>query len=742
MKIDITTNNPSGIIENVNCGGNAPIEFTATNIDGYYGVTCWYSTDKSDWLNGTTCIGRTQSKTFTAHVEMPKTGTDTQSVYIVCRDYGYWDLGGYHDSCHSSYDWAYSSYVNGYPDKVTNCYINGAKDADCIATKTLTLSCSSLDFSINSNKNDVSLFCGESATATITVSNNFEDDIQCEYQATGEGLSSSGNIGVVGPGSYKQFSLAISAPATCNKKSFDYNVDVSCKNTASGLEATRASSISISYEANPCIAALNDANNMIKDSDSEITKAETKINEASAMKIDVTSAHASLTQANSKLSSAQTKYSTAQTSCNSGDKTNGVSQANDAKALASESKSFATTALNAAQQSITDYEKTKTEAGNKISSSGSAIDNAKKSVKEAESLINNATIIGMDTTGQEGDLASARSKLKSAEDYYSEATSAFDASNYELAKTRSSSSEAYAKEAESLASDAYNALWTTYSKKRVAAEAISSADTEVSQMIEINTKMAYVLRNMEGYGVDIVETKSISSQASEDTDMAEDLLAQAKNRITSGYTDDAATLAVQARDKAAASRNRLDTIVLNLKFGIQDALNAAYAEKSSLLEQAKASVRSASETYGSDSDRVIQAQEALSAAQKALDDAKSKMNLIDSSETMNELLSNAQLSYEGLDNTKVRVAEAVEKADAAKMAMYQTVAAGGAFVAAAGGGGFLYWRKKKTKVSKVSKKETKPKKHKEKQENHCKKCGEKIADGQKFCASCGKKVKE
>jgi len=179
MKIDITTNNPSGIIENVNCGGNAPIEFTATNIDGYYGVTCWYSTDKSDWLNGTTCIGRTQSKTFTAHVEMPKTGTDTQSVYIVCRDYGYWDLGGYHDSCHSSYDWAYSSYVNGYPDKVTNCYINGAKDADCIATKTLTLSCSSLDFSINSNKNDVSLFCGESATATITVSNNFEDDIQC-----------------------------------------------------------------------------------------------------------------------------------------------------------------------------------------------------------------------------------------------------------------------------------------------------------------------------------------------------------------------------------------------------------------------------------------------------------------------------------------------------------------------------------------------------------------------------------
>ena len=255
-------------------------------------------------------------------------------------------------------------------------------------------------------------------------------------------------------------------------------------------------------------------------------------------------------QANTELSNAQTYLSTAQTSYNAGNYESAKTSARQAQISANNAKSYADQAKSSAELAMQQVTKEKTEASNKISVASSAIDNAKKAIKEAEGLINNATIIGMDTTQAEGDVATARSKLQSAEDYYSEATTAFDADDYDLAKQKATSAESYAKDAETLASSAYNSLWVVYSKKRVAAEAITSADSEVSQMNEINTKLAYILRNMKTYGVDITETKAIADETKSNTDAAEDLLSQAKNRMAAGYTDEAASLAVQARDKA------------------------------------------------------------------------------------------------------------------------------------------------------------------------------------------------
>ena len=497
---------------------------------------------------------------------------------------------------------------------------------------------------------------------------------------------------------------------------------------------------------------MNTAQNLISDAQSAINSAQNKISDANDVGADITQANSYLSSANTALDNAQTYLSTAQAAYNLGNYESAKTSAQQTQTYTNNAKSYANQAKSSAEQAIQQIKKEKTEASNKISSASSAIDNSKKAIKEAESLINNATIIGMDTTQAESDVATARSKLQSAEDYYSEATTAFDADNYDLAKQKAASAESYTKDAESLASSAYNSLWVVYSKKRVAAEAITSADGEVSQMNEINTKMEYVLRNMKTYGVDISETEALANEAKLNTDASEDSLSQAKNRISAGYTDDAVSLAVQARDKAAASYNRLDTIVLNLKFGIQDALSAAYKEKETNLEQAKMDVQSATQAYGADNELVIKSQEEISNAELHLKDAKTKMDTIELSESLTDLLTNSKLSFEALEQTQQEIDMAKTDADAAKMKLYQTIAAGAAAVAM-GGGGFLYWRRKKgdnkpekkeeeSKKKKSVKKGEKKEEQKEHKKGYCKKCDAKLSKKHKFCPECGIEVEK
>jgi len=455
-------------------------------------------------------------------------------------------------------------------------------------------------------------------------------------------------------------------------------------------------------------AEITTAENLINDAQSAINSAQSKITEASNVGADVTEANSYLSSANTELGNAQTYLATAQTSYNVGNYQSAKTSAQQAQTSANNAKYYANQAKSSAEQAMQQINKEKTEASNKISSASSAIDSARKSIKEAESLINNATIIGMDTTQAEADVATARSKLKSAEDYYSEATNAFDADNYELAKEKATSAESYAKEAESLATSAYNSLWVVYSKKSVAAQAITSADSEVSKMNEINTKLAYILRNMKTYGVDITETETVADEAASSTDEAEDLLSRAKNRMSAGYTEEAANLAVQARDEAASAYNRLDTIVLKLKFGIQDALDAAYKEKQSNLKQTQLEVQSASQTYGADNQLIIKAQEEVSDANTTLKDAKSKIDAIESSETLTELLTNAKAAFEALEQVQQQIDKAKADANAAKMKLYQTIATGAA-AAGALGGGFLYWKRRKKKGKAVEKKPKKKK---------------------------------
>ena len=87
-----------------------------------------------------------------------------------------------------------------------------------------------------------------------------------------------------------------------------------------------------------------------------------------------------------------------------------------------------------------------------------------------------------------------------------------------------------------------------------------------------------------------LETKTVVSESNTNVDAAEDLLSQAKNRQASGAFTDAVTLANQARDKAAASRNRLDTISHTFSLSTQDALDKAYSAAQARVSDAESEI--------------------------------------------------------------------------------------------------------------------------------------------------------
>ncbi len=663
-------------------------------------------------------------------------------------------------------------YVNtpqGQTGVINTKYVVTCQDWIGIDSKQVSTSVSytapTIQFTVTPSKNTLNLFAGQSETVSITISNQMSESISCDR----------GGAGSISAGGSQSYSISVQAPSTGSGTTTQTET-VMC--SYSGSSSSKSATITVNYQSDPCVAALANAKNTIADANVQITNAKNKIQEANNLGADVTNPQATLNKANEQYSSAQTSVSTAQTTCNSGDKVNGPNQANNANNYATQAKSYATDALNSAQEAITTLTKLKTDASNKISSASSATDTAKKAIKKAESLISNATILGMDTTQSEADVTTARLKSESSDDYYKEATSAFESKNFELAKSKSASAESYAKEAENLATSAYNSLWNVYAEKRVGAEAILNANTQVSKMNEIMTKMDYVLRKVKDYNIDLAATQSTVDDSKTSVDSAEDSLSQAKNRLESGYSDQAAELAVQAKTQADSASNRLDTIVTKLKFSISDALKLALKDKQKQVSNANSEVKSAETTYGADSEKVIEAQRAVSDAETKLKEAESTASQVETAESLSILMQNAEAAFTSLDEVGQKVQIATSKANEAKIGLYATVGAVGA-TAAAVGGGFLYWRRRKNKPAILSHKSEKQKhediaeeskheknmreskiaEHKkdgvekdkmktnvEKSEDEkqkgkfCHKCGSKLEKHHKFCPKCGAKT--
>ena len=461
----------------------------------------------------------------------------------------------------------------------------------------------------------------------------------------------------------------------------------------------------------------NSANQLISDAQTAIVNAQSKIQEAGKLcaSIDLTTANSYLTTANTALQNAQTFY-------NQQDYSSAITQAQNAKTNADSAKTTA-------EGLITQFGQKKTEAQNKINTAFTAIDTAKSMAKKADDIISNATLLGLDTIDAQTNVKSARAKLESAQTYYTESQTAFDQCNFDLAKEKATFASTYAKDVEDLANKAYSSLSTALSIGGEASKAILSAGSEISQTDEVLTKMNYIIRGVEKWNVDLGEAKIIASTGQSNIDQAKDLLAQARNRFQAGKYTEAATTAIQARDKAAEPTNRLGRIVDSMSIKTQDALEKAYSDANTKITSAESAVKDAQNTYAATQSEIIAAQNDLATAKSQLANASTAINEIKSATDLTSFVTKASLAFSALDDVNNKVNSAIAHANAAKMGLVTTVVLPAAGAAAAVGGGFLYWRRLKKKpkivkeiakeVEKVEEKveevvEGKPKKHRKK----------------------------
>jgi len=731
------------------CGQNIPAQFTV-NDNGNGGVLCWYYTNEDTTkvkLTPTCVRPGTSASNLNAYVRMPSSGSKIVTVQLECFDF--WNVIS--DTCQDSY-----SYDNALTNKYSCANANGIGcGGNTIAPRYWDLSCAAITFTISPSQGTLNLLNGKSQTVTITVTNTMSSyPINCDQ---GIGSVSAG-------GSNTNYKVTVTAPSTGSGQTTQ-TATVTCT-WQGGTSSTQSTVITVNYQSNPCDAALADARTGISDAQTAISSAQSKIKEANDLGADVTAAQASLNQANSDLLTAQSGLATAQSTCNSGNTATGASQANNAKTSASQAQTEATNALNSAQQAVTTFQQKKTDASNKISDANSALDNTGLMANKADNVLQNATALnaalpqalgGLDLVSQKSNIATARAKLDQARQYIKDAQTAFDQKNFDSAKSKADSALQLANDANSLATDSFTKINTVMGTLGVAANDYLTASSEISQTDGILTKMDYVIRSVEKWGVNLGEAKQITSDGKSSIDQAKDLLSQAKNRLQSGSTD-ASAKAIEARDKAAEPANRLNRIVSSINTQTQSAMEKALSDASGRINSAEANVNGAAGTYMATQSEVIAAQNDLTSAKSYLSNATSASKGAAQAIDLTSFLDKASVTFSALEQLQSKVQSADTHANNAKLGLYTTVGGAGAVAAGAAGGGFLFWRKKRksqpaaegTKKKESDERTEKAEKPTDKKGEHrakgkpkgnfCGNCRMRVEQSVKFCPRCGKRI--
>jgi len=591
----------------------------------------------------------------------------------------------------------------------------------------------------------VSLYHDQSQTISGTVTNfNAICSMSCQYYNSNK--DSWTTIGTLGTGNddTKDFTFSLIAPST-DSKTENVQIIVYCQESSGGFcdgeDITESHLISFTYGPSPeesqalsnknaAGSAIDNARNLISQAQTVVSAAQNKINELKNIGAPISSASLSLESANTQLQNANTHLANANSAFGNGEAaintkswTTASSYLNTALSSAQQAQTNANNAKNKADEVkaesvkiIEEWNRKQQEAVNKVSDANSEIDTANLMIQKGDKIINNATILGLDTAAAKAQLAEARAKIEAARNYHKEASSAIDIKNFDGAKSKAELAISNSKDAQNLASIAYNSLEYQVTVAGESAKAIGSANSEISQMNEILSKMDYVLLSTEKQGVDVTQTKNVVATAKTNVDSAEDLLSQAKNRVASGVFSQAADLGIKARDKAASSRNRLDTMSQTLSISIQQALETRLASMQAIVAEAESEVNSAAGTYGIDADAMVNAQNELSSAKNKLSESQSRIEKVKVATGLTDLLKDANAAFQSLDVTEETAEQAISSAKAAKMGLVKKVAIGGAVVAGAAGGGFLFYRmRKKKKAAKAEHKhETKEEVKKEK----------------------------
>jgi len=575
--------------------------------------------------------------------------------------------------------------------------------------------------SATASPSEVSL--GGSASITVPITSGAENTpYSCTMTIGSQSTSKS-----VQPGRTEELTMSVNAPSSdfTSQKTETVNINIVCTGIWDRLwplcdyEVYGQVSRSASYRwptsaevaekqaKTQSDSAKNGATNAISGANTAINSAQSRVNEASKIGADISSATQYINSAQSDYSSANTLLSSGNSAYSSKDYSSASSYYQQAQSKATSAQTSASSAKSMVDKIIETYNQAKTDAQNKVSDSNSAIDTANKRIQDADGIISNATILGLDTAQSKADVATARSKMDTANSYYKEASNLFSTGNFEGAKSKSQSAIDLSKEAEVLATTAYNRLNERLTVAGESSKAILNANSEVSQMNEILTKMDYIIISTEKWGVDLTDTKAVVTEAKTNVDASEDLLSQAKNRQASGSFTEAVNFANEARDKSASSRNRLDTMTQTMSISTQSALDKAYTQLKSQVAIAEAEITSAQGTYGATANLIVDAQTDLTEAKNNLAQVESHISSVKSSSDLMSLLKEADTAFKIIDTAKEKLESSLANSKSAKLGLAKKVGIGVAVVGGLAGGGFLYYRMKKKKKGTAEKKEEK-----------------------------------
>ena len=547
----------------------------------------------------------------------------------------------------------------------------------------------------------------------------------------------------ISAGQTNPYPLLFSSESKPSKKSVRWVVGTSCHDSWDATNVDNAITYTVSWPTDSewsqyqselsaqskAQSDVNIAKSLISTAQSEISKATSKINEAKKLG-EVSSAERSLGSANNHLTNAQSYLSAAESAFSSKNYDTTSSKASQAQASANNAKSDSNSAYTSAIQIIELFAKAQIEAQNKVSDAKSAVDRTNELVKKAEGIISNASVLGLDTASAKANLDTGKAKADLGNNYYNEAKTALDQKNFDSAKSKASSAISYANEGEQYATSAYNSLATQVQKLDAVAQALLNANKEVTEMNELYTKMDFIIKSTEKYGLTLTDAKNVVVNAKTDIDTAEDLFSQAKHRREAGSFQEAADFAIQARDAASKATNRLDTITQSISNNVEGALDKAYQNMNEEITSVESEVISAEKSYGSDSKAIINAKNSLSEAKNSLSESKTAIESVKVSSGLKDVLTQADNSFKKLDAVQDKLNTSLANISSARRIKLIKITSIAAAIAAAGGGGFLYW--KKSKKSKLHKKETKG--------DFCDECGERSGSG-KFCHNCGAKHK-
>lgn len=685
--------NSTTTISPSNCPNAASsLPFTITN-NGDFGVLCWYYTNENGTrvsLN-TSCLGKNQTGQFNTSFTTPTSGAKTTTFYLECFDFRK-DIWSWSDGCTNgtSYSQAKTSMFScGSPDAV-GC--SGGYGMN-IAPRYATMTCTPVSITVTASPSTLNLVSGTSGNSIVKVKNNGSNSITCEYSK--DGGSSYSNLGPV-PGNGQENSTTVTLTATgAAGASIPNTISVRCTDSVNGLLGTGQATITVVLQADTAKTAIENATNLINEAKTAASNTQNKIQEATNVGADITTAENTLTQAQSYTTTAETKLSNAQSSYNSGDRTTAETQANAAGTDAQTAKTLATNAYNEANTAISNVSKEQQDAANLIDQAKSAIAAADAEVKRAESK---AVEFKVDTATQVAELESAKEGLTTANSYYSQASTSLSSKNYSTAKTNAQTAITYATNSESAAKKAAIAF-ENYSQRTITASTeLELANTEIGKANQVYVKLTGVVREIGTY-TDVSKTINEIDAQKEKIDSAKDTYSQAQNYASAGNTQQAIDKATEARNTAASAKNKLDRILENMRYTIEDSLDEAVKDTKDKIKKSEEAVERASGTYGASAEVISEAQKVIKESQLNLASAEKSVSSAKSATALDDFLNNASAAFEAITVTNDKAKTAEDKANSAAMGLYTTVAAIGV-AGAAGGGGFLYWRsRKKRKAS-------------------------------------------